>query len=85
MFIAHARRVQHSLCSSIFIECCSILLSRYPLVNFYARKKSLRTNMHSVRLEPTKLILAGTQTTYQANGDARYIGISGRWYDYGGW
>ena len=26
--------------------------------------------MHSVRLEPTKMILVGTQTTYQATGDA---------------
>ena len=26
--------------------------------------------MHSVRLEPTKLILAGTRTAYQATGDA---------------
>ena len=26
--------------------------------------------MHSVRLEPTKLILIGTRTTYQAPGDA---------------
>ena len=28
------------------------------------------TSMHSVRLEPTKLILIGTRTTYQATGDA---------------
>ena len=26
--------------------------------------------MHSVRLEPTKLILVGTSTPYQATGDA---------------
>ena len=26
--------------------------------------------MHSVRLEPTKLIMVGTRTTYQATGDA---------------
>ena len=26
--------------------------------------------MHSMRLEPTKLILVGTRTTYQATGDA---------------
>ena len=26
--------------------------------------------MYSVRLEPTKLILIGTRTTYQATGDA---------------
>ena len=29
--------------------------------------------MHSVRLEPTKLILVGTRTTYQATGDAGYV------------
>ena len=26
--------------------------------------------MHSVRLEPTKMILINTRTTYQATGDA---------------
>ena len=30
--------------------------------------------MHSVRLEPTKLILIGTRTTYQATGDASLSG-----------
>ena len=30
--------------------------------------------MHSVRLEPTKLILIGTRTTYQAAGDAVWVG-----------
>ena len=29
--------------------------------------------MHSVRLKPTKLVLVGTRTTYQATGDAIYI------------
>ena len=29
--------------------------------------------MHSVRLEPTKLIFIGTRTTYQAAGDAGLI------------
>ena len=33
-------------------------------------KVSTLTSMHSVRLEPTKLILIGTRTTYQATGDA---------------
>ena len=28
--------------------------------------------MHSSRLQPTKLILIGTRTTYQATGDAYY-------------
>ena len=29
--------------------------------------------MHSVRLEPTKLVFIGTRTTYQATGDASHI------------
>ena len=29
--------------------------------------------MHSVGLEPTKLILIGTRTTYQATGDAGLV------------
>ena len=41
IFIAH--RVQHSHCSSIFIECRQLTLSRFPLINFFnANKKSLR-------------------------------------------
>ena len=40
IFIAH--RVQHSHCSSIFIECCWLTLSRFPLINFLCKKKSLR-------------------------------------------
>ena len=36
IFIAH--RVRHSHCSSILIECCPLSLSRFPLINFYARK-----------------------------------------------
>ena len=40
IFIAH--RVQHSHCSSIFIECCSLTLSRFPLINFLCGKKSIR-------------------------------------------
>ena len=30
--------------------------------------------MHSVRLEPAKMILGGTRTTYQATGDAALPG-----------
>ena len=49
-------------------------LSRFPRINFYARKKSLlvRTyeSVHSVRTEPTKLISVGTKITYQTTGDA---------------
>jgi len=38
-FVAH--RVQHSHCSSIFIECSQLTLSRFPLINFLCKKKSL--------------------------------------------
>ena len=71
-------RVQHSHCSSIFIECCYLTLSRFPLINFYARK-SPNKYVHSVRSEPTKLILAGTRITYysQATGD-EYFGLRKR-------
>ena len=37
IFIAH--RVQHSHCSSIFIECCSLTLSRFPLIIFLSQEK----------------------------------------------
>ena len=29
--------------------------------------------MHSVRIEPTKLILVGTRTTYQATGECYVV------------
>ena len=54
-----ARRVQHSHCSSIFIECCYLTLSRFPLINFYARTSPYEY-VHSVRTELAKLILVGT-------------------------
>ena len=59
----------------ICIECCYIALSCFPLiVDFKARKKkSLRTRNHSVRLEPTGLILVGARTTYHATGDAGIV------------
>ena len=31
--------------------------------------------MHSVRLEPTKMILIGTRTTYQATGDGYQVDL----------
>ena len=37
--------------------------------SIYVQEKVL-TSVHSVRLEPTKLILVGTRTTYRATGDA---------------
>ena len=40
MVIAH--RVQHSHSSSIFIECCLLTLSRFPLIIFLCQKKFLR-------------------------------------------
>ena len=69
IFIPH--RVQHSHCSSIFIERSLLTLSRFPLINFYARKSPYEY-VHSVRIELTKLILVrvGMRTTYQATGDA---------------
>ena len=48
-----------------------LTLSRFPLIIFYARKSPYADrSMHSVRLEPTKLILMSTWSTYQATGDA---------------
>ena len=67
IFIAH--RVQHSHCSSIFIECCQLTLSRFPLINFYARKSPYEY-VHSVIIELAILILVGTRITYQVTGDA---------------
>ena len=67
IFIAH--RVQHSHCQSVFIECCQLTLSRFPLTNFYARQNPCEY-VHSVRIELAKLILVGTRITYQATGDA---------------
>ena len=67
--IISAHSVQHSHCSSIFIECCKLTLSRFPLIIFYARKSPYEY-VHSVRIELAKLILVGTRITYQATGDA---------------
>ena len=44
---------------------------------FYARKSPYEY-VHSVRIEPTKLILAGTRITYQATGDIRRAGVGWR-------
>ena len=43
--------------------------SRFPLIILYVRKNPYEY-VHSVRIEPTKLILVGTRITYQATGDA---------------
>ena len=67
IFIAH--RVQHSHCSSIFIECWKLTLSRFPLIIFLSKKKSLRV----CALGENWLILVGTTITYQAAGDATTI------------
>ena len=72
VFWFFSQRVQHSHCLSIFFECSSSANSRsrafrYFMHMFSCKKMSLRTSMHSVRdLEPTKLILTDTRTTYQA-------------------
>ena len=71
IFVAH--RVQHSHCSSILIECSyHNSRSRASRLSILRKKKPLlvRACMHSVRLEPTKLVLIGTRTTYRATGDA---------------
>ena len=47
------------------------MLSRFPLIIFYARKSSCEY-VHSVRIELTKLILVGTRITYQATGEYMY-------------
>ena len=66
--------VQHSHCSSIFIECCQLTLSRFPPINFYFYpRKSPYEYVHSVRIELAKLILVGTRITYEATGDAGYL------------
>ena len=47
--------------------------SRSPLAlsaTFFFMQEKAPTSMHSVRLEPTKLILIAARTTYQATGDA---------------
>ena len=73
-FIAH--RVQHSHCSSIFIEIRMLLTHALALSasQLFARKSPYEY-VHSVRIEPTKLILVGTRITYQATGDAGICAI----------
>ena len=39
---------------------------------FFNATKSAYEHVHSVRIEPTKLILVGTRITYQATGDAGF-------------
>ena len=38
-FLSRVRRVQHSHCSPIFIECCSLTLSCFPRVNLCTRTR----------------------------------------------
>ena len=54
IFMGH--RVQNSHCSSIFIECCYLPFSRFPLINSDCKKRSLRISEHvrSVKMELTK-------------------------------
>ena len=49
------------------------MLSRFPLINFYARKSPYEY-VHSVRIELPKMILVGTRITYRATGDAGWSG-----------
>ena len=64
-----------------------ITVSRFPPTNFHDK---VLTSMHSVGLEPTKLILVGTRTTYEATGGVGYLPgddclQSGTWYIPGTW
>ena len=61
-FFAHG--VQHFHCSLIFIECCKLTLSSFPLVKFSRNKKFLRV-CAQVRIELANLIWVGTMITYQ--------------------
>ena len=45
-------------------------------IQFFYARKSPYEYVHTVRIEPTKLILVGTRITYQATGDLVTI------YDY---
>ena len=51
--ICIAHRVQHSHCSSTFIECCQLTLSRFPLRSIFMQDKSPYEYVHSVRIELT--------------------------------
>ena len=53
--------------------------SRFPLINFYARKSPYEYT-HPVRIEPTTLNLVGTRIAYQATGDAGYTAAVPCWY-----
>ena len=54
-------------------------LSRFPLTNFLMQENA-PTSMHSVRLEPTNLVLISTRITYQGTGDADlYVPIVFSW------
>ena len=49
-------------------NCCYLMFSRFPLIILSSGKSSCEY-VHSVRIEPTKLILVGTRIIYQATGD----------------
>ena len=68
VFVLIAHRVQHShYFSLIFIECLPTHALAHSADHFFKKEKVLTSaSMHSVRLEPTKLILVGTRTTYRA-------------------
>ena len=46
------------------------MLSRFPSIIYYRMQELAVTSMRSVRLEPAKLILLRTRTTFLADGDA---------------
>ena len=61
LFIAH--RGQHSHRSSAVIFFCLLVLSASPKSIFFLQYK-ISASRHPARLEPMKLIVMGTQTTY---------------------
>ncbi len=56
--ISIAHIVQQSHCSSIFVECCQLTISRFPQVNLRTRKsphESIRVSLGGVRTYETDL------------------------------
>ena len=73
-FIAH--RVQHSHCSLIFVECRSLMLSRFPPINLYARKSPYE---HALGETRTHEIDRGGHADHQPSHQGPWIFIY-TWY-----
>ena len=72
-FVLIAPKVQHSHRSSILIDFGYLTLSRFPPIDFHARKGIYQymrsTRIHSGGFEPTKSIVAETSfTSYATSG-----------------